>query len=380
MQRNTQRKLLVLVLLLVFVTYLTGGFAVTFAANESSPDPQNNSESSNFSGLPVVDDLLDDLLEAMAGLLESMRTYMEEVRDMIPGIGDPEPGVEPAPEPDVEPEPEPAPEPEPEPEPAPPETDVVPTAGTVEGWLADEERNPLSMMRVVMGPYETTTDRNGYFFFEDVDFGSYELYLADPSIPEEVFLTSFRIDETAPNYTVNLAVSLPEDETEEAEVIAIPEEEDEPSRTALVLLGIIALLVIAVIVLLLLKRKHIRIVDAKTGQVMEKRKLEIRPKTKIDLTEAFEYAHPEGLRVQFLSSAVKKLSGCRILFLKDGKTVAEIDEYAGELDYPVKLPEITEEAGDNGRNDFHKPGEPTGEEPPGKKPPAEETEDDDNAW
>ncbi len=152
----------------------------------------------------------------MAELIEIMRSYIEQVQDMIPGVGPSES----------------AEEPEPAEEPIPPATDAVPTTGVVEGRLVDDDSIPLSNMRVVMGSRETRTDRNGFFFFENVDFGNYELYLTDPSIQEEVFLTSFHINERAHNYTVNLIVSLPDsdDETEEAVVLTVPAEEPDDTR------------------------------------------------------------------------------------------------------------------------------------------------------
>jgi len=317
-----KQKMIVMVVLVILVTYLTGGLALASVENETSSnlpnEPQSTVSTDNF--------IIDNLMEAIAELIETIRAYSEQVEEAIRDIISRE---------EVEPEPveEPAPLPE----------DEVPATGIVEGRLVDDENNSLSRMRVIMGARETITDRNGFFFFEDVDFGSHELYLSDPNLQEEIFLTSFSIDENNPNYNVNLIVSLPdpEDEVEEVEVAPAPVEE--PDGAPFLLFGIFAILIVAVISFFILRRKHIRIVDAKTGEFIKKQKIKIYPRTKIDLTEAFEYAYEDAVRVQFLKPAIKKLVGHRIVFMKDEEIISEIEEYTGELEYLVKLPETSEE-------------------------------------
>jgi len=140
-----------------------------------------------------------------------------------------------------------------------------------------------------------------------------------------------------------LTVSLPgpDDEAEEVEVAPAPVEE--PNGTPFLPFVIFAILIAAVISLFISRRKHIRIVDAKTGVFIRKQKIKIYPRTKIDLTEAFEHAYQDAVRVQFLRPAIKKLPGHRILFIKDEEIISEIEEYTGELEYLVELPEIPEE-------------------------------------
>ncbi len=324
-------KVVVSMVLLILLSQLAGGFAFAVNENEAPPAPQENSEpepapepeSSPFIEHPFI----DNLMEAMAELMETIREYIEQVQDsvmdLVPGIGEEEEIVE-----------EPAPVPE----------DEVPVAGMVEGRLTDNDRNPLSEMRVVMGARETVTDGNGSFIFEEVDFGTHQIYLMDPGFQEDVFLTEFQIDENNPHYAVNITVSMPEpgDDPEEIEVAPAPvEEPDEPGRGALLFfLGILALLVLAIVLFLLFRRKHIQIVDAKTGETIGSQKIKVYPRTKIDLTEAFEYAYGDAVRVQFLKPIIKKLWGHRILFIYDEEQViGEIESYAGELEYPVRLPQ-----------------------------------------
>ncbi len=331
-----KQKMIVMVVLVILVTYLTGGLVLASSENETSSSLPNKPQSTFSADHPII----DNLMEAIDELIETIRAYTEQVQEAVRDIisreeDEPEPVEEPAPLPEEEPEPveEPAPLPEEE----------VPATGIVEGRLVDDDKDPLSRMRVIMGARETITDRNGFFFFEDVDFGSHELYLSDPNLQEEIFLTSFNIDENNPIYTVNLIVSLPDpdDEVEEVEVVPAPVEE--PDGAPFLPFVIFAILIAAVISLFILRRKHIRIVDAKTGVFIKKQKIKIYPRTKIDLTDAFEYAYQDAVRVQFLRPAIKKLPGHRILFMKDEEIISEIEEYTGELEYLVELPEIPEE-------------------------------------
>jgi len=331
-----KQKMIVMAMLVVLATCLTGGLVLASAENETSSSLPNKPQATVSTDIPII----DDLMEAIAELIETIRTYTEQVQEAVRDIisreeDEPEPVEEPAPLPEDEPEPveEPAPLPE----------DEAPATGIVEGRLIDDEKDSLSRMRVIMGARETITDRNGFFFFEDVDFGSHELYLSDPNLQEEIFLTSFNIDENNPNYTVNLTVSLPDPDDEAEEVEVAPAPVEEPNGTPFFPFVIFAILIAAVIGLFILRRKHIRIVDAKTGVFIRKQKIKIYPRTKIDLTEAFEHAYQDAVRVQFLRPAIKKLPGHRILFIKDEEIISEIEEYTGELEYLVELPEIPEE-------------------------------------
>ena len=315
-----KKKVIVMFVMVILMALLTGGFIFASTENEIPSDSPNDSENSTFADHPIV----ERLMEAVDELMETIGAYMEQVQEAVLGLTSEE---------EKEPVEDPAPLPEEE----------VLTAGLVEGRLVDNDRNPLSRMQVSMGAREVTTDRNGFFFFEDVDFGSHELYLSDPSIQEELFLTSFNIDEHNPHYNVNFIVSLhdADGEEEEVEVAVAPVEETGPTRgTTLLILAIIALLIIAV--LLIFTRKHIRVVDANTGGVIGKQRIKMYPTTRIDLTKAFEYAYDDGVRVQFLKPAIKKLPGYRIIFLKNEKVVGEIENYTGELEYLVRIPEIPE--------------------------------------
>ncbi len=338
-------KVVVSMVLLILLSQLAGGFAFAVNENEAPPAPQENSEpepapepeSSPFIEHPFI----DNLMEAMAELMETIREYIEQVQDsvmdLVPGIGEEEEIVE-----------EPAPVPE----------DEVPVAGMVEGRLTDNDRNPLSEMRVVMGARETVTDGNGSFIFEEVDFGTHQIYLMDPGFQEDVFLTEFQIDENNPHYNVNFIVSLPDAEAEEEEVevaVAPVEENGLTGWTTLLLLAIFVLLIIAA--LLFFTRKHIRIVDANTGGVISKQRIKMYPKTRIDLTRAFEHAYDDAVRVQFLKPAIRKLSGYRVIFLKDEKVVSEIEDYTGELEHYVKIPEIPEGEGSDSESTAPEDGE-----------------------
>lgn len=318
------RSRMVVVLLVAFLVLgLAVGLAGANPENEDPPDPSNDSETT-----PIEVPYLGELIDAITEMREQLSTYLEEIQKSVQDLfseREPEP-VEEFPE---------LPE------------DEVPTTGVVEGRLIDGDQNPLSERRITMNARETTTDGNGFFFFEEVDFGSYDLYLRDPNTQENVHLTGFQIDQNNPRYSVNFTVASPppESETEEVEVVPAPvEEETEPSGGAfLFLLGILVLLIIAVMVTIRLRRKHIRIVDEKSGEVIGTQKIKVYPKTKIDLTKAFEYAYHDAVRVQFLKPVIQKLSGARVVFLNDGKAVDQIDEYKGELEYPVKLPELPQE-------------------------------------
>jgi hypothetical protein len=101
---------------------------------------------------------------------------------------------------------------------------------------------------------------------------------------------------------------------------------------------IIILLALAITALYLISRKHIRIVDERTGKEIEKQRIEFKPRTRIDLTDAFENASNDAVRVQFMKPAIKKLSGFRIVFLYENAVAGEINQYNGELEHIVRLP------------------------------------------
>jgi len=326
-----KQKMILLVGFVILLTHLTGGFVLASAENETSSISPDQPQATISTDFPII----DNLMESLAELIETIRAYTEQVQETVRDIisSEPEPVEEAEPIEETEPVEEAVPLPEEE----------VPATGIVEGRLIDDEKDPLSRMRVIMGARETMTDRNGFFFFEDVDFGSHELYLSDPTLQEEVFLTNLNIDENNPNYTVNLTVSLPDPDSEVEEIEVAPAPVEETDETPFLLLGIFAVLIVAVISFFIIRRKHIRIVDAKTGKVIKKQKIRIYPKTTIDLTEAFEYAYQDAVRVQFLKPAIKKMPGYRILFMKDEEIIGEIEEYTGELEYLVKLPKIPEE-------------------------------------
>ena len=315
-----KKKVVVMIVMIILMALSTGGSVFASPENESPSDPLNNSENDIFTDHPIVKSLMETLDE----LMETIKAYMEQVQEAVFRLTSEE---------EEEPVEDPAPLPE----------DERPTTGLVEGRLVDNDKNPMSRMQVFMGGREATTDRNGFFFFEDVDFGSHELHLSDPNLQEDIFLTSFHIDENNPHYNVNFIVSLPGAEAEEEEVevaVAPVEETGFTGWTTLLLLAIFVILIIAA--LLVFTRKHIRIVDANTGGVISKQRIKMYPKTRIDLTRAFEHAYDDAVRVQFLKPAIKKLQGYRVIFLKGEKVVGEIENYTGELEHIVKLPEISE--------------------------------------
>ena len=333
-----KRKVGLMALIFILMIQLVSGFAAVVDGEEAQSVQYNIPSAAALPDTTIIDDLLENLNDMM----QTMRAYMEELReiveDLIPGLGPAEPAEEPpAEEPTPVEEPPPA---EPPPAEEPTQEEPVPSTGTVEGRLADNDRNPMSGVTVIIGPREMQTNQSGYFFFEEVPFGSYDLYLADDA-NEDVYLTTVHIDANNLHYSVNLIVSLPDadDDTEIVEVMEVPEEELEEDRGLLfILFVIILLLVLAIIALYFINRKHIRIVDARTGEEIEKQKIEFKPKTRIDLTEAFENASNDAVRVQFLKPATKKLSGFRIVFLHEDVVVGEINQYAGELEHIVKLP------------------------------------------
>ena len=330
-----KKKVVVTIVMVILMALSTGGSVFASPENEAPSDPLNNSENDTFTDHPIVKNLMETLDE----LMETIKAYMEQVQEAVFRLASEE---------EEEPVEDPAPLPEEE----------LSTTGLVEGRLVDNDRDPLSKIQVSMGGREATTDRNGFFFFEDVDFGSHELHLSDPNLQEDIYLTSFHIDENNPHYNVNFIVSLPDAETEEEEVevaVAPVEENGLTGWTTLLLLAIFVLLIIAA--LLFFTRKHIRIVDANTGGVISKQRIKMYPKTRIDLTRAFEHAYDDAVRVQFLKPAIRKLSGYRVIFLKDEKVVSEIEDYTGELEHYVKIPEIPEGEGSDSESTAPEDGE-----------------------
>ena len=127
-------------------------------------------------------------------------------------------------------------------------------------------------------------------------------------------------------------------EAEKPERIEDPE--DEIKWGTIFLLVFIALLLIGGIIWVLFSRQnHIRIIDDKTEEVLETQRIKAKPRTQIELTDALEKTSDNSVRVQFLKPIVNKLFGYHILFLKEDRIIEEIENYQGELEYRISLPQ-----------------------------------------
>ncbi len=325
-----KKKLVVFLLLTALVMCFAGGFAPVSAVVENAEtEEETNNDNLPQTPVSISNNIIEELTGAVNELMETLWAYIELLQELIAEIIY-----------DRETEPDPVEEP------VSPPADETPVSGVVEGNLLDESRQPLSGLRVALGNREALTDRNGFFYFEDVAFGSHELHLSDAETGEDIFLTGFSIDENNPRYRVNLIVSLPDTPAEE-EIVVSPEPVEELPQPLpggnLFLFLVLLLLIIVIIFLVILRRRHLRVVDIKTGKTLDKQKIKVYPRTTIDLTEAFIRTSGASVRVQFLKPVRKKLSGCRVLFLNEEEIVDKIEEYTGELEHTVKLPGITEE-------------------------------------
>ena len=317
----TKRKLAILLLVFLLVVF--------------GPTPPLLAGQGPLTGVALPENgITDTLMETLGELIETMRTYIETIQE---SVGDLVENVLPGDREDDEPAP-------------PAEEEPAPAAGTVGGRLSDDEGRPVSGTRLLLDSLETETDRSGSFFFDDVPFGSYSLAMVSPNTGETLVLTALTVDGNNPHFRVSLLVSLPDpDDTDEEVTVTELEEDPETGRS----LQWVILLVTAILLLTvfrLLTRKHIQIIDAKTGQTLGKKRIQVRPTTRIDLTDELPDAYNEVVRIRFLRPVIQKLRGCRIVFLRNEQQLMELSEYTGELEITVSRPADPEPLPDSGEN------------------------------
>ncbi len=225
------------------------------------------------------------------------------------------------------------------------------STGQVVGTFKTKDGESLGDIRVNLGNYATYTNSNGDFLFDNLPYGVYTLsYQASQNEPTKA-LKEISIDSTNDRFVVSLvlendgagAVLAENDSAQEIRVGAVPEEipgetgrgEQNGNRSTLLFLFFIMLALLALILFFAINRKHIKSFDGKTGEALGKKKVLIKDVTWIDMTEEFEIASGDKIRVRFIRTGIKKLWGRKVVFTADDQIIAKIPEYTGELDFLV---------------------------------------------
>ena len=295
-----------------------------------------------LAGVALQDNgISDTLMETLSELIETMRSYIETIQESVGDLVD---NVLPGDREDDEPAP-------------PAEEEPAPATGTVGGRLSDDEGRPVAGTLLLLNSLETETDRSGSFFFDGVPFGSYSLAMVSPNTGETLVLTSLTVDDNNPHYRVSLLVSLPDPDDAEEEVTVTELEEDPETGQTLQWVILLLTAILLLTVFRLLTRKHIQIIDAKTGQTLGKKRIQVRPTTRIDLAEELPEAYDEVVRIRFLRPVVQKLRGCRIVFLRNEQQLMELPEYTGELEITVRQPADPSPLPDSGESTGSKDGQ-----------------------
>ena len=250
---------------------------------------------------------------------------------------------------------------------APGEEEEALPSGQVVGTFKNREGEPVENVRVNLGNFATYTDEEGTFQFDDIPYGdytlSYQVAQGEPLKEIEEIL----IDEGNQRFVFRLVLdqrngeglggegeTLEEVEVEsQSETVPLPEEEEEPEESSNVLwfLGLLFIILLGIGLFFLLNRKHIKVIDGGTGETLSKRKVEIKPVTWIDLSDEFEEASREKIRVRFIRSTIKKLFGSKVIFTVDDEIIAEIPEYSGELDFLVQRTSVQDEEQEDERRE-----------------------------
>lgn len=224
------------------------------------------------------------------------------------------------------------------------------TPGQVVGTFTSKEGDPLENIRVNLGNYATYTNERGEFAFADLPYGAYTLSYQESQGAGIHNIEEILIDSSNDRYVISMVLDtggagevLAEEDSEReivvdtspADAIEDREIEDEDSRM-LIFIVFMILILLLIILFFIINRKHIKTIDGRTGETLGKKKIDIKPVTWIDLTEEFQDASGEKIRVRFIRSAIRKLCGKKVVFTVDDTIIAEIPEYTGELDFLVQ--------------------------------------------
>ncbi|NBG89049.1 carboxypeptidase-like regulatory domain-containing protein [Isachenkonia alkalipeptolytica] len=227
--------------------------------------------------------------------------------------------------------------------------------GEVRGTFTTKDGDGVEDIRVNLGNYATYTNSTGDFAFDEIPYGIYTLSYQASESGELKPVEEILLDGENNRYVINLVIEQEPSEAGEAQEEEIivdavseeapeesPEADPEEDRGVLGLLLILSLLLLAIVLIFVLNRKHIKIIDAKTGESLGKRKVDIKAVTWIDLTEEFQEAAEEKIRIRFIRSALKKLYGKKVIFTVGDQVIAEIPEYTGELDFLIRRKPLEE--------------------------------------
>ena len=236
------------------------------------------------------------------------------------------------------------------------------TTGKIVGTVKSKNGEALENIRVNVGNYATYTNDRGEFAFNNLPYGVYTLHYQESQGEEFNNIEEITIDSNNNRYVVSLVLDmgragevLAEEESEREVIVdstpeVIPENtgiENENEDHGILLFIIIMMLALLMIILFfffffVIDKKHIKTIDGSTGETLGKKKVDIKPVTWIDLTEEFQEASGEKIRVRFIRSAIKKLCGKKVIFTVDDTIIAEIQEYTGELDFLVQRTAVKE--------------------------------------
>jgi|GEM_PF-1038281 len=304
----------------------------------------------NFKVLEDARDRIDELTDSIGRGSERIGESIEKLTDFI-GFGgsDSEDGEKEGAEDDETPQEE--------------QTAENNTTGQIIGTVKSKEGEPLENIRVNLGNYATYTNEKGAFAFNDLPYGVYTLSYQESQGEALNNVEEILIDSSNDRYVVSMVLDtgstgevLAEEESEReivpdtspVDAFEDREIEDEESRL-LIFIIVMILIFLLVIFIFMLNRKHIKTVDGRTGETLGKKKIDIKPVTWIDLTEEFQQASGEKIRVRFIGSAIKKLCGKKVVFTVDDTIIAEIPEYTGELDFLVQripVEDVPQESGE----------------------------------
>ncbi len=232
--------------------------------------------------------------------------------------------------------------------------------GQVRGTFTTKEGEPVESVRVNLGNYATYTNAEGDFVFEEIPYGVYTLSYQPSENGRAKPVEEILLDRENNRYVVNLVIEgdsfeeAPGEEEEEVLVESVSRESgeeqgleeagDEGGIPGFIFL--LALVLLALVLFFRLNRKHIKVIDAQTGESLGKKKVEIKTVTWIDLTEEFQEASAQKIRIRFIRSALRKLCGKKVMFTVEDRVIAQIPEYTGELDFLIrkKIPQESPES------------------------------------
>ena len=232
------------------------------------------------------------------------------------------------------------------------------SAGQVVGTVKTKGGEPVENLRMNLGNYATYTNNKGDFTFDNIPHGAYTLSYQESQSEARKNIEEILIDSDNQRYVFSLVLDSGDDgavlsETEDpGETVLDPESETAPEdqgienenegRNILLYLLLLFLALLAMAVFFAINRKHIKIIDGRTGESLGKKKVDIKQVTWIDLTEEFQQASQEKIRIRFIRSAIRKLYGKKVVFTMDDKIIAEIPDYTGELDFLVQKKSVVQ--------------------------------------